>query len=345
MTRIFRSPAAAARAVGVAGLFAGDAARAADPSPAKPAELVAGAKLKVLLVTGGCCHDYGRQKQILEQGISARAPVEFTTVHEGDGITGQRHSVYEKPDWWKGYDLVIHDECSADVKDLAFIKNILAAHEAGVPAVVLHCGMHNYRSEGFPKAVTPWFEFTGLQTTGHGQQLPIAIAFVDKESPITKGLEDWKTVNEELYNNIAGDVLPTAHALAKGKQARTVYPKKDGKEDKSQPGKEVVDETIVAWTNDYKGKAKVFATTIGHNNDTVGDARYLNLVTRGLLWAAGRSADFKASDVNVDVKAIKADPRPGKKPDADKKPAAAAGDRGPAITPVVVQDGKCCGAE
>jgi type 1 glutamine amidotransferase len=35
----------------------------------------------------------------------------------------------------------------------------------------------------------------------------------------------------------------------------------------------------------------VFSTTIGHNNATVADARYLDLVTRGLLWACGKSDD------------------------------------------------------
>ncbi len=288
MNRFFRLLTAAV-VTGAAALLSARPALAADaPKP-----------IKALLVIGGCCHDYGKQKQILQQGISARAPVEFTIVHEGDGMTKHRHSIYEKPDWWKGYDVVIHDECSADVKDLAFIENVLAAHKAGVPAVVLHCGMHNYRSEGFPKA-TPWFEFTGLKTTGHGAQLPIAIKYTDAESPITKGLTDWTTINEELYNNITGKLEPTAKAIASGKQVS-----------KNKEGKETTAETIVAWTNEYGDKkTKVFATTIGHNNDTVGDARYLNLVTRGLLWSLGKLDDqhFKASDANVDVKAIKADP-------------------------------------
>jgi type 1 glutamine amidotransferase len=143
--------------------------------------------------------------------------------------------------------------------------------------VVLHCGMHCYRSEGWPKKTTPWFEFTGLATTGHGAQLPIGISFVDKENPITKGMADWKTVNEELYNNISGKLLPTAKALATGKQTK-----------KSKDGKESVDETIVAWTNLYKDKGKVFATTLGHNNQTVEDPRYLDLVARGLLWSVGK---------------------------------------------------------
>jgi type 1 glutamine amidotransferase len=44
----------------------------------------------------------------------------------------------------------------------------------------------------------------------------------------------------------------------------------------------------VAWTNTYNGKSKVFATTLGHNNATVADNRYLDLVARGLLWSVGK---------------------------------------------------------
>src|SRR3954471_15586644 len=81
--------------------------------------------IRALLVTGGCCHDYTHQKKILTEGISARANVEWTIVHEGDGTTTHRVSIYEKPDWSKGYDIVVHDECFADVKDEAFVENIL----------------------------------------------------------------------------------------------------------------------------------------------------------------------------------------------------------------------------
>ena len=38
-------------------------------------------------------------------------------------------------------------------------------------------------------------------------------------------------------------------------------------------------------------RTRVFSTTIGHNNDTVGDPRYLDLVTRGLLWAVNKLDD------------------------------------------------------
>jgi len=236
--------------------------------------------IRALLVIGGCCHDYNHQKDILTKGISARANVQWAIAYDPDTGTKHLNPIYEKPDWAKGFDVVVHDECCSDVKDTAVISRILEPHREGLPGVVLHCGMHCYRSEGYPKNVTPWFEFTGLASTGHGPQKPIAVAFSDKDNPITKGMTDWATVNEELYNNYTGKLLETAQPLARGKQTY------NGKNDK-----EIVDDTIVVWTNLYKGKTKVFATTLGHNNATVADARYLDLVTRGLLWSVGKLDD------------------------------------------------------
>jgi type 1 glutamine amidotransferase len=243
-------------------------ARGQDKPPAKP--------IKALLVLGGCCHDYAKQKDVLAKGIAERANVEVTIAYDPDKGTKHLNPVYEKEDWAKGYDVVIHDECTADVKDEEVIARILKPHKQGLPGVVLHCGMHSYRSKGFPKA-TPWFEFTGMPSTGHGPQLPIEITFTDKDSPITKGMADWTTINEELYNNSAGKPLDTAKVLATGKQ--TV---------KTRDGKERVDDYVLAWTNTYNGNTKVFATTLGHNTATVADPRYLDLVTRGLLWSTGK---------------------------------------------------------
>jgi type 1 glutamine amidotransferase len=245
-------------------------ARAADePKP-----------IRALLVIGGCCHEYDKQKDLLTKGISARANVEWEIAYDPDKGTKHLNPVYEKPDWAKDFDVVVHDECCSDVKDLDLINRILEPHRNGLPAVVLHCGMHCYRSEGYPKVVTPWFEFTGLQTTGHGPKEPIAITYLDKTSPITKGLQDWTTIQEELYNNITSKVLDTAQPLARGKQ--TV---------KGKDGKETTSDCVVVWTNTYRGKTKVFATTLGHQTDTVADARYLDLVTRGLLWSVGKLDD------------------------------------------------------
>lgn len=40
--------------------------------------------LRVLLITGGCCHDYPAQKDILKKGIEARANVLVEQIHTDD---------------------------------------------------------------------------------------------------------------------------------------------------------------------------------------------------------------------------------------------------------------------
>ena len=236
------------------------------PSPSLAADTK---PLRALLITGGCCHDYGKQKDILKKGLEERANLEVVQVHTSDTTTKARFDIYDKPDWAKGYDAVIHDECSSDVKEMPYVQNILDAHKEGVPAVNLHCAMHCYRT-----GTDAWFQFVGIQSTGHGPQEPIAIRFVDSGHPVTLGLGDWTTIKEELYNNIK--VFPTAKPLARGKQ---VIQRKDGSEK--------IEDFVVAWANDY-GKSRVFSTTLGHNNTTVSDPRYLDLVIRGLLWSCGK---------------------------------------------------------
>jgi len=230
--------------------------------------------IKALLVCGGCCHDYTKQKELLKKGLEARANIEVTHVEQGARTTNTAIPLYENPEWAKDYDVIIHDECFADVKAVPFIEGILKPHKEGKPAVLLHCAMHCYRS-----GTDIWFKFCGIQSSGHGPQLPIAITFTDKEHPSTKGIADWTTIKEELYNNLK--LFETAKVLARGKQ---VVKDKEGKE------KDV--DYAVVWTNEYdEKKTRVFATTLGHNNDTVGDPRYLDMVTRGLLWSLDKLND------------------------------------------------------
>ena len=101
--------------------------------------------LRALLITGGCCHDYGKQKDLLKQGLEARAYVQVDQVHSTNTTTKARFDIYEKADWAKGYDVIIHDECTSDVKEMEYVQNILQAHKT-IPAINLHCAMHCYRT-------------------------------------------------------------------------------------------------------------------------------------------------------------------------------------------------------
>ncbi len=249
--------------------------------------------LKVLVVAGGCCHDYETQSKLLKAGIEQRLNAEVTIEFNPSKKTDATFPIYESKDWAKGYDLVIHDECSASVMDKDYVNRILDAHKGGVPAINLHCAMHSYRWGNFKEPVNlgddnaGWYEMIGIQSTSHGPKTPIDVTFPDPKNPITKGMKPWTTINEELYNNV--QIFEGTTTVALGKQMQA--PRK--KELKANPdAKPKEANAVVVWTNEYgPKKTKIFSTSLGHENDTVADDRYMDLVTRGLLWATGNLSE------------------------------------------------------
>ncbi|MEY2612858.1 MAG: hypothetical protein RL069_1670 [Planctomycetota bacterium] len=221
--------------------------------------------IKVLVVTGGCCHDYDYQTKAMqlaakEQGID----IEWTIVFEGGKGTRAKIDLYEKANWADGFDVVVHNECFADTDDAAYIRKITDVHRNGVPAVVIHCAMHTYRSA----KVDDWREFLGVTSRHHEHQSRYAVEVTEKDHPITKGIpEGYKTPMDELY--IVEKVWPNTKVLATSKSEKT---------GEVQP---------VFWTNNF-GKARVFGTTYGHSNDTFTDPIFLATVVRGIVWAAGK---------------------------------------------------------
>jgi type 1 glutamine amidotransferase len=220
--------------------------------------------VKALLITGGCCHNYELQATALQAAVARHATVEWTVINEGGKGTEAMIPLYNNPGWAKGYDVVVHNECFANTKDTAYIRKITSAHHAGVPAVVIHCAMHTYRAAD----IDDWREFLGVTSRRHDHQSNYPVKKFAASHPIVKDMPDnWITPKDEIY--IIEKLWPNAQALATSKS------EKDGK---NHP---------VIWINQY-GKARVFGTTYGHSDDTFRNAVFLDYVSRGLLWAAGR---------------------------------------------------------
>jgi type 1 glutamine amidotransferase len=236
-------------------MLASPVARAAEP--ARP--------LEVLYITGGCCHDYDGQKAVITRGLASRARIRTTVVHEGGTSNNHRVSIYSRPDWSKGYDVVFHNECFSDVKDPEFLAGIVAEHAKGVPAVVMHCAMHCYRAGN-----DDWFRFCGITSSGHGAHYPYTATLI-AEHPVLRGLpKTWDIPHEELY--YCDKLWPTATPLVEA------------------PSREKKAPQTVVWTNQFD-TTRVFGTTIGHYTKTVEMPAFLDLVTRGTLWAAGKLDD------------------------------------------------------
>jgi len=228
--------------------------------------------LRALLITGGCCHDYEAQKKILSEGISARANVTWTIIHEGDA-DGKNHkfSIYEKPDWAKGFDVVLHNECSGGVTNAEWVEQIAKAHFDGVPAVVIHCAIHSYRGS----STDEWRKLLGVSSYQHQVRRPFEIVTLKPEHPVMKGFPArWLDDPDELYEikRVWPNCVPLAESLTPQNES---------------------DRHPSIWVNTY-GKARVFGTTLGHANETMQRDLYLDLVTRGLLWACDKlDADGK----------------------------------------------------
>jgi putative heme-binding domain-containing protein len=220
--------------------------------------------IKALLIAGGCCHDYEAQTKILSEGIQKRANIRVDVYMSPSKSVNPPLPLFEDPNWADGYDLIIHDECAAANKDNSVVDNILNAHKT-IPAVHLHCAMHSFRGT----KNTEWCKHIGLKSTRHGPHLPVAIEVSNKNHPITKNYQNWVTGKEELYNNTE---VYTAEPLLKGTQKYNKH------------GKGIVDTAIVAWVNTQYG-ARSFSTSLGHYNEVVASNKYLELVTRGSLWA------------------------------------------------------------
>lgn len=232
--------------------------------------------LRALYITGGCCHDYEKQKVIIPEGVSARANVQWTIVHaggRGNNHNDIEHSLYQNPDWAKGYDVIVHNECFSDDSDPEYIERVLAPHRHGTPAVVVHCTMHTFRA----LKTDQFREFLGVTSRRHGPQHPLDVKNLQPEHPIMKGFPGlWTTGNEELY--AIEKLWPNTVALAQAP---------DKRKDATGAWVDTAKQNTVIWANTY-GKGRVFGTTIAHSNATMSDPVYLDLFARGLLWACNK---------------------------------------------------------
>lgn len=234
-----------------------------------------GVPWRMLLVTGGCCHDYAGQTEVLCNRIrigDGSRPIEWTVKTYGDSREIEA-DVYRQAGWAEGYDLVVHNECFGAVANAEFVESIVTEHErTRVPAVVLHCSMHSYRVAPTDR----WREFVGVTSRRHEQvKRPLVVRPVVPVDPLVAALgSSWETPLEELY--IIEQVWPSARVMA------VAYSEE---EKADQP---------VIWQNQYRG-VRVFGTTLGHFTATMGDPVWLAVVEEGVQWALVSSPSEEAA--------------------------------------------------
>ncbi len=218
-----------------------------------------------LMIAGGCCHDYPNQNVILSEGISERVPIRWTLINQGGTARDVKIPFYSDPNWAKGFDVVVHNECFGGVDDVDWLEAIVAVHhDEGVPALFIHCSLHSYRQA----KTDAWRHLMGARSMNHERHRPLEVVNLVPEHPIMREFPKvWQTPAGELYKIM--EMFPTATPLAKAFGVDTQM------------------DHVCVWIN-QNGKARVFTTTLGHHNETMREKTYLDLVSRGLQWATGK---------------------------------------------------------
>lgn len=227
-------------------------------------------KLKGLLVTGGGHHDYATQKNIITLEISKRISVEWDVLFEMD--PRRMKGLLGTDDWAKGYDFIFYNFCFAREDDSEFIDKIVEVHKGGVPAIAMHCAMHTFHL--FLRDQKPeeksWNKMLGVVSSGHGPHVPYDVTIADDQTkhPVVKGLPSkWRTPKGELY--MVPSVLEGTTVLAYGDNGEQHKP--------AEP-------QALAWVKEKDG-FKLYATTMGHHNETVSTKEFLDMVANGITWA------------------------------------------------------------
>ena len=222
--------------------------------------------LQAVIVTGGCCHDYKNQKNIVADGLKKRMSISCDVIHHQKAPDMKK--ALSVKGWADKYDVVIYNFCHAHESDKEFVESVAKIHHDGKPAIALHCTMHTYhwKIKGEKKA---WTQLLGVTSPNHGPKSKIEVVPVDKEHPIMKDFPDkWVTPNGELYN--IKKLHENTKVLAMGTRTE--------KGDKTP--------TPCIWVNTY-GKGKVFGMTLGHHNETVQHKHYLDVLSKAVLWTTG----------------------------------------------------------
>ncbi len=152
----------------------------------------------------------------------------------------------------------------------------------------------------FHRVMGGWCDITRGSRKNPILDFPVKIT--NASHPITAGLKDWNTVQEDLFAAIVWhpeakvEVLATCFDDLEG--YRHIQPHAAFMIPKSGAGtmREVNQDQPVAWTNHY-GEGRVFVITIGHGVDTIRRPGYVGLFCRAAEWVATGNVTIPPPDL------------------------------------------------
>lgn len=233
-------------------------------------------KVRVLILSGRNNHDWRSTTPFLRKILVDSGRFDVRVEEEPVGITAATLAAYDVlvldyqgPRWGK----VTEDAVTDFVRQG---KGLVAVHGANYAFTGLEVLADHHVPSGLKQP--PWPEYLqmiggwwtlGPPKTAHAPRHCFTVKFVDREHPVTHGLDPSFRTSDELYHS--AQMSPSAHILA------TAY-------DDPANGGTGKDEPIM-WTVSY-GQGRVFYSALGHDVSAQQESGFVSTFTRGVEWAA-----------------------------------------------------------
>lgn len=232
--------------------------------------------IRALIFSGRNNHDWRTTTPELRRILLDTGRFDVRVIEEPAGVTAETLSAYQVlvldyngPRWGAATERAVENF----VRSGGGLVPVHAASYAFVGLPVLGEG-HVRTSILEP----PWPEYAELigghfsqeaPPTGHGERHTFRVTFVDRDHPVTRGLQESFLTNDELYHRMR--MKPQARVLA------TAFDDpKFGGTGREEP---------VLWTVAY-GKGRVFHTVLGHDVAAMREPGFRLTFARGVEWAA-----------------------------------------------------------
>jgi len=207
------------------------------------------AKVKTLLLVGGAVHDWKGIGDVVQKALQASGKFDVTRVdNDLDALLAENVAPY---------DLVVF-YWTLDKLTAAQKKGILEHIAAGRGFVTFHSGADSFRGD------RQWNNFVGGHFIAHPHYRQYQVSITEVEHPITKGIDEYMTTDEQYILDFEKDKLTVlGNGLYKGKLVPALWVKQHG-------------------------KGRVFYNAGGHDPKATAQPMFKKLLVRGCLWAAGR---------------------------------------------------------
>lgn len=227
-------------------------ASADEPQPVKP--------VRVLIVTGVdyVGHLWKETSPVLRKVLEQDPRIEARIVDDPEFLASPIVADYDVIVLHFYTENHMHFEREGEIRD-----NLANLVKAGKGLMVFHLACGSFED---------WPEYANLvgkiwdRKTFHDPHGPFLIHLVDRQHPITRGLEDFETI-DELYVCQVGDRPVDVLATARSKVTDKDYP--------------------MAFVFEY-GKGRVFNTPLGHDARAFETPGVGQMLRRAALWTAGR---------------------------------------------------------